>query len=293
MPIIIICMIVLLSASSSVFSAIYGKQSKANPFLFGTFSAFVACLFFLCYNKFQFVFDPYTLLLSCLFAFAYLACTIANIYAMMRGSVALTSLFSSFSLLLPTLFGILYWHEEAKPTFYIGLLLFCVAIVLSNNTKKEETAPGDAKSGGIDLLWLLLATVVFFSNGSCSIIQTFHQKTGGIPFKAEFMIMALIIVFITNLILSLLMLRKEIGSYVKPSALWGGLYGVCNAGINLGVMLLASGGEINQSVFFPVISIGTIALVLVTSIVFFKEKLRPIQYIGVGIGIISIVLLQL
>ncbi len=292
MPIIILCMIVLLNAGASVFSAIYGKQSKANPFLFGTFSAFVACLFFLCYNKFQFVFDPYTLLMSCFFALAYLTCTIANIYAMKRGSVALTSLFSSFSLLLPTLFGILYWHEEAKLTFYIGLLLVCVAIILSN-MKKEEKTPNNEKRSGLDSLWILLVSVVFFSNGSCSIIQTFHQKTGGTPFKAEFMIMALIIVFITNLVISLIMLKKEIGGYVKPSVLWGGLYGICNAGVNLGVMLLASGGEINQSVFFPVISIGTIALVLVASILFFKEKFRPIQYIGVGIGILSVVLLQL
>ncbi len=287
-------MVIVANASCSVFSAYYGRAEKSSPFLFTAVATFVSCIFFFCYNKLRFVFDLYTLLMSCLFGVAYLTATVSNIIAMKRGSVGITSLIVSFSLLLPTLFGIVFWKEETSFAFYIGLLLLICATVLTNMKKAQTDGESEQKkSGKMDILWVVFVFLAFVANGACSIVQTYHQKTGGADYKSEFMIMALCIVCIVNLLVSLIMLKANIKDYIKPAGILGASFGVCNALVNLGVMLLASSGVINQSVYFPMISIGSIIIVFTASLLLFKEKFSPVQYLGIIIGIIAIIFLQI
>lgn len=288
MAYIILISVILALTFGNISKAAYSRKKAASPFLFTALAALFSEIFFLCYNKFQFRPDRHTLIMSTVFAACYLTCNVTALLAMGRGSISISSMISSFSLLLPTLFGIVYWNEAAKPAFWVGIVLFCVSIVLVNiNTTKsgEKVKP--------DFLWIIFVTIMFLGNGGCSIFQTYHQKTGGENFKAEFMIIALAFVFTVNAVISLLTLKKETLSRTKAALPLSLAYGVLNAGVNLGVMFLSSGGEINQSIFFPVISIGDIVLVMLASRVFFKEKLRPLQYAGIAVGIASIVLLQI
>ncbi len=294
MDILILCGTILASACASLSNAFYGKKGKCNPFLFGACASLIACIFFFCYNKFQFHFDRYTLGLAALFAITYLTCDVCVVYAMKRGSVAMTTMISSFSLLLPTLFSVIYWKESTNWLFYVGLVFVCGALVLSNLPKKEEGEnKTQEKRNKLDWIWVILVALVFFANGSCAIIQNFHQKTGGAPFKAEFMILALSIVCITNTIISCVMLKKETVGYLKRASIFGGAYGLFNGVMNLLVMLVASSGIINLSVFYPVLSVGTLALVFTASIIIFKEKFSVVQYVGIALGVVAIVLLQI
>lgn len=292
---IILSATILLSVGGSVSNAVYGRKKDCNAFLFSAVCAFVSALFFICYNRFKFTFDSYTLWISSIFAVAYIVCSIASIYAVRLGSIAITSMFSSFSLLLPTLFGILYWKEPVKLTFCIGILLFCGSVILVNLKGKaqSEDAQGKNKAKQNKLLWIIAVVMLFFSNGTCSITQTFHQKTGGDIYKAEFMIIALAIVFSVNFTIALLMLKRNILTYIKSASACGTAYGLMNAGVNLGVMLLASKNLISSSVFFPVISIGSLVMVFAVSYVFFKERFERVQYVGILLGIGAIVLLQI
>jgi len=49
----------------------------------------------------------------------------------------------------------------------------------------------------------------------------------------------------------------------------------------------------NASVLFPIISISNIMAVWIIGIVFFKERLRVLQAVGLITGVISVVLLKL
>ncbi len=281
----ILVSVVLASTLGSISKAAYCRNGKNSPFLFTAFGALFSGLFFLCYNKFQFSLDKHTLIMSVAFSVCYIVCDVTALLAIKCGSISLTSMFGSFSLLLPALFGIVYWKESVKPLFWIGILLFCISIVLVNINLKEKSKTS--------LIWLILVAFTFFGNGGCSILQTYHQKTGGADFKAEFMIIAMAFVFVSNAVISLFTLKKEVVTYSKRALFWSLLYGLLNAGVNLGVMVLSSGGIINQSIFFPVISVGSLVLVMISSVFLFKEKLDKIQYAGIAVGIISIVLLQI
>ncbi len=288
MSYIILISVVLANTFGSISKAAYCRKGKNSPFLFTALGALVSGLFFFCYNKFQFNLDKHTVIISIVFSLCYLVCDVATLLALERGSISITSMFSFFSLLLPTVFGIVYWKETAKPLFWIGLLLFCVSIVLVNINMSESK-----ENNKINFLWIILVAVTFFTNGGCSIFQTYHQKTGGADFKAEFMIIAMAFVFISNIILSLFTLKEKIVTYSNRAAFWGLLYGLLNAGVNLGIMELSSSGIINQSVFFPVVSVGSLVLVTLASLLFFNEKLNKIQYVGIAVGIASIAMLQI
>ena len=50
-------------------------------------------------------------------------------------------------------------------------------------------------------------------------------------------------------------------------------------------------GVIDSAIFFPVVNGGGLVLTTLAALVFFRERLTKVQWIGVGIGIVSVVFL--
>ncbi len=276
-----------------VAGALYARKTRAyNPFLYTACIAFAALIFFVCYNGFCFRYDPYTVKMALAFSVSYIICSIAEVYSVKTGPVAISSIFFSLSLLIPTFFGVFFWRETIGLPFWIGIALVCGAVVLMYaEPPKKEAKKETPATVQISAKWVLYVLLAFAGNGICSVLQTYHQKTGGVDYKSEFMIIAMAVVVVCNLAISLATKQKIVQQ--MKTAYIGLLAGVMNAVLNLAVMLLSSGGVIPQSIFFPVISIGSMVLVYGASIVLFKEKLSLFQNIGVVLGVAAIVLLQL
>ncbi len=289
---IVLIMVILLNSALFVVSGAYGKKENADTSLFTIFSAIATLIFFACYNRFTFVYDRTTTIFAVIKAILYIVAMYANILAMKCGSVALTSMIASFSLLLPTAFGILYWKEPIRPCFPFGMVLFCASIILSN-LEKRNAPEGTNSKKLVNPQWLLYASLLFFSNGLSSILSTYHQKTGGDQFRGEVMVISKVIVIVAITIFAVIRLRGGIRKRMKHAAIFGMGYGLLNSGISLGVMILATNGVIPQSVFYPVISVGVLVLLFVISRLIFKERFSKAQYVGVLLGAASILLLQI
>jgi multidrug transporter EmrE-like cation transporter len=65
---------------------------------------------------------------------------------------------------------------------------------------------------------------------------------------------------------------------------------VFNAGINFLFMVLA---VMPASVVYPILSAGGTLITAVVAYFVYKEKLSPMQLVGLGVGIASIVLLNI
>ena len=106
------------------------------------------------------------------------------------------------------------------------------------------------------------------------------------------MIIAFSLSSIITLIVSLLFEKGEkIKHGGKSALLWGTL-----CGLSLGIMnvfVLLSVAQVHASIVFPVISGGSMMLIFIASLLFFKEKYRATQYVGFILSIISLVLLSL
>ena len=114
-----------------------------------------------------------------------------------------------------------------------------------------------------------------------------HQVKFPSLYKTEFMFWALLCVSIILLVTY----KAKGGRHTKLKfSLLGTASGIANCLANY-IVLYLSATE-NASVLFPIVAIANIIAVWTIGILFFKEKLRLLQTVGLLIGVISVVLLK-
>ncbi len=217
------------------------------------------------------------------FAVSFGSAAFFSFMAVQVGSMSLTSLAVSYSLVIPTMYGLTRPEESVSVTLVVGVLLLLGSLFLVN-AKKEEAA--------FSLRWLLYAVLAFLGNGVCSTVQTMQQHRFDGQYKSEFMLSAMFLLSVFFFAVAFTRRKKVVFSCVKQG--WPAMVtnGLCNGTVNLFVMLLVSGG-MAASVMFPVISGGGLILTTLLSVVVYREKLSVPQYIGLAMGTASVVLMNL
>ena len=271
-----------LSAQSVVRKAYINKTSDKGAFTFNALTSLFAALFFLFISGFDLHFTWEILPYALGFALAYGTTVLMSFYAIKIGSLSLTSLITSYSLIIPTFFGLIFLGEKAGALFYVGLGILFVSLFLMNSKHSDSK---------ITLKWVIAVFLAFLGNGACSTVQTAQQKAFSGQYKSEMMITALLAVTVVMVVASVFAEKDEI----KPAIQSGGLYaagcGICNGICNLLVMLLAV--RMDASIMFPVISAGGIVITGAVSMFLYKEKLSRGQYIALALGIASVVLMNI
>ena len=272
-------------AMQSVFAKQYQRKVKGASVLFAALSAMTALLFFWALSGFQLRIEWSVLPYAVAFAVAYSASVLALVIAIGCGKLSLTALINSYSLVIPTLYGVLFLDESLKTVSYIGFALLAISLFMVNYAGKQ------AEDGRITLQWIIAVLVAFLGNGMCSTIQKAQQLACDGKYKNEFMVISL---FIAVILLSAAAVCRE-KAVMKTSVKSGGylamLYGLCNGIVNLLVMVL--GGRMPVSIMFPVISAGSIVLTAVISLTVYRERLHAVQLVGVLLGVLSIICLNL
>ncbi len=271
-------------SAQGVTTKYYGQRTNGKgSYWFNVISRFFALLFFVVTAtsfSFDWAFVPYSLG----FGFFYGLGAIFNFLAIRTGSLSLTSLITSYSLMLPTAYGLLFLHDPIGKGFFAGLFLLLVSLFLINQKSKTEGAP-------ISLKWLIFVALSFIGNGGCSIAQAMEQKAFSGAYKSEFMIVALIFVVIVITIFSLCTEKKEIAPCTKKGWWLAAICGVANGIVNLLVMILQ--GKMPVSVLFPLVSAGGLVLTFFLSKYLYKEKLSKRQLLGFFLGVCSVIFLNL
>ncbi|MBQ8605574.1 MAG: EamA family transporter [Clostridia bacterium] len=258
------------------------KTGNKCAFLYSGVSMAVAALFFLITSGGKLSFEikllPYCLAFALFFGMSVLF----TFFAVREGSLSFTSLATSYSLIIPTLSGIVLYDESVSTFFYFGLAALLVSLVLINEYK-------DGKK--FTLKWIVYVLLAFIGNGMCSTVQTYQQHVFDGKYKSELMIIALLTVSAVLVIISLCKERKDIGICIRKGAPYMALYGIKVALVNLLVMVLSR--KMNVSIMFPLISGGGLIATSLVSIVFYKERLTKKQYFGLLLGVIAVVLINI
>lgn len=243
---------------------------------------FVAMLFFIITNKGNLEFKLLVLPYSFAFASSFVAALLFSFLAIRDGSLSLTSLATSYSLILPTIFGLVFNGEPIKVELIIGIILLMVAIFFINS-KKTYTK--------ITAKWCIYVFLAFLSNGISPIIQNLHQTRFSGKYINELMIVALFLCFVFFLIMTIINEKNEAINLIKKGFFTMILSGITNGAANLFVMLVI--GLAASSIVFPVISAGTIILTILISVFIYKEKFAPKQIVGLILGIAAVVFLNI
>lgn len=261
----------------------YNLKIVNGTYGFGAMSSLVALIVFLLTSGGKLEFSWQVLPYSFLFAVSYSAAVVFSILAINEGPLALTSLMIQYSLMIPTVYG---FFGNAKPTvfLYIGIAFLLVSLLFINLNKK-----GGKK---ISFKWGIYAFLAFLGNGFCSTFQMIQQDRFDGGYKSEFMIGAYFISAIIMMAIALFRERDHLSKEICDGSVMWFICGLANGVVNLFVMLLKS-NKMPEFILFPLVSAGGIVATFIVSLFIYKEKMTKNQNIGLALGIISVVFLNL
>ena len=177
-----------------------------------------------------------------------------NIY---QNGIMLSSLFGKLGILVPTLMAVFVFHEKPKFTQITGVITAVLAILLINLER------GGFKKGGKRVLILILLLCTGITDSMANI----YYKTGSSALKDHY----LFYIFLAALILAFLMVLFKKQRLTLKDVLFGVLIGVPNYFSSR--FLLLAVGSLPAVITYPVYSVGTLIVITVASVLFFKEKL--------------------
>jgi drug/metabolite transporter (DMT)-like permease len=204
--------------------------------------------------------------------------------AIKTGSLSLSALIMQYSLIVPAIYGILMLGEPPKITLFIGLLLLIVSLILVNLSGKEEHVRPTLK-------WAIIVGLSFIGNGACVTVQKVQQVDFNRQYISEFMIVSIAISVLILLCLTLIFDRKELAYNVKKGGLIAAGSGMCNGIANFLMLVLA--GILPASVMYPVVAAGGTITSSLAALLIYREKMSGRQLLGLGIGILAIIALNL
>lgn len=204
--------------------------------------------------------------------------------ALSKGPVSLTTLIGSCAFVIATWFGVIYAHEPTINTIqHIGMSMLVISLILCINPKKSGER--------LTIKWFLYAFSFFIAGGFLGIVnKMFGKSTASSQVNAMMLTASLVTAilftvasFIINFITGKPLPKIHKGSwiYIILCAITSCLYQ------RLNVMLAK---EILSVIFFPVSNGSMVILSTIMGKVVFKEKMLPIQIIGIFVGIFAIVI---
>ena len=278
--IIFLLIVVVTLTLQNVFKKSYSQRRK-DIFVFNTVYGIAAALLFLVFSKGEFNFCAEIIPYVLGFSVCFITCTFTSLMAVKTGSLALSSLIISYSLTIPTLYGILFLNNPTSLLFYTGIILLLVSLFLVNYEKGEKK---------ITKRWLVYVAFSFVSNGLCSTIQNTQQIKFNGAYKSEFMLTVYILVAVVMGIAAMFTEKQEVKTALNKYTVLALACGIANGLTSLFVMMLST--RMPTSVMFPIISAGSILATALISNSVYKERFSKQQLIGILLGTASIVCLS-
>lgn len=207
------------------------------------------------------------------------------------GPVSITSLIGCCSLIVPTLFGLIFYREAVNFLQIIGLVLLFIALYLCVDPKSNMK---------ISKKWIVFCVIFFLCAGASGIILKMYNKSDSSAEMNTMMIITALtamVSFVIIYVVSGLLRVKNNQSFLiieknKNAFLWSilfiGLCGLVSGGYQRLNMYLT--GALPSIVFFPTFNGVVIFLSCISGVVLFKEKLSVKQIVGLVLGVICIML---
>lgn len=203
-----------------------------------------------------------------------------------RSGLSVVSVATKMSVVIPILFGILYYNDSLSVLKISGIVLALMAVYLASVKSKD----------GIKLkkTLLIFPALVFLGSGiidiSIKYIEGKYLSEGDLPI---FLTTVFGTAGITGLlIIGIQMLRKHFTFKVK-SILAGICLGIPNYGSMYFLVKALRNDTFDSSTIFTINNVGIVMVSTLIGITLFTEKLQFKNWIGIALAVISIILVSL
>jgi len=287
MPVLWIVLGRLVHQLEGVFIKKYNAKHEKGGFIFTAIVSLCSMAFFLVTdlitdsNGIQMTFP-----LVLFGVFSGIAFAIASLFtyiALGCGSYVLSRLLLSYGILITIAYG-LFIGERLSLFGWLGILLIAVSLYLLKGDEKEETVKISKK-------WIITIMLSVIFAGVFSILQRHQQIKFNNLYDNEFMVITLAVSALCLFVIGVVRDRKDLGYIIKKGSLYAIGAGVSNGATNLLTLYVYT--LLPISFVSPVSAgIATIISFLISKLIF-KEKFSKLQYLGVVLGGISLVLFNL
>ena len=264
----------------------------SGGFDFNAVACLTAAVILLCWGGFG-ASSVFTIVLGVAFGAVTALQGITNIAALQVGPMSYTSVIISFSTLISSLSGVMFFDESLGWAQIVGMVLMLASFVLA--------AKSDVDEKKANLKWLFMCLIAFVATGGIGVMQKVHQSSEYRDELNAFLIIAFVSSAVLCAFFAALMKRRESRFANEKEKKKNGKRQVW---LLLGIMI-ASGacvavnnkfnlylsGVMDSAVFFPIVNGGGLVLTTLAAVLLFKEKLSTKQWIGVVLGIASVVFL--
>lgn len=202
-----------------------------------------------------------------------------------RNGLSVVSVASKMSVIIPVIFGIYVYNEGVGFQKIIGIILALVSVYLTS--MKPKTLENISKG-----LWLPI--VLFFGSGiidtSVKYIETTYLPENGIPiFLATIFVFGFII---GSSILIFKAIRKPYKIPLK-TIVGGSILGLVNYSSVYFLLKALNHDNLESSTLFTINNVAIVMISTLLGLAFFKERISKMNWLGIALAIISIVIVTL
>ena len=277
------------SATTTVGGRLYNARVQKYENVSGLYTTLVPCfgaLGWLCIWITDLSFDIRVIPYSLLYGLFYLSFTVGMLCALKYGSTSLTGLVKQISLVGVSIWGFAFWATPFSYVAIIGIILTVAALVLCLLKREEGSDNYDVRR------WMLYITLVAVGNAGCSITQRYQQIAFNYEYKNGFMFFAILFTALVCLLFAVNGKKNNWDSAIREAWWCPAITGLSGAFSNVFIFLMIR-DNMSSSVIYPGIAVGGLMITTLISYSFFKERLRPLQWVGLAVGAAALVLLNL
>ena len=224
----------------------------------------------------------YTLILGALFIIVFNLMAITT----QKSGLSVVSVATKMSVVVPVLFGLLYYNESLGTVKLIGIAIALIAVYLTSNKSKQGIT--------VNRKSIVLPILVFIGSGiidtSIKFLEDTYVANNDVPlFSAIIFLAAAIIGFIIIII----QVMSGNFKFEFKNVIAGICLGVPNYFSIYFLVKTLRSDILESSGIFAINNVSIVTLSTFAGIFIFKEKLIKKNWIGIGLAILSIILISI
>lgn len=284
--ILLMTLSLLVHKFEGIFTKKYNGKHNKGEFIFTSIISLFSMIFFLAKDlitdKSGLQFGGPVIIYGVIGGIGFATASITMYYALKWGSFGLTSLLSSFGILITIAHG-LFLGETISWLSWIGIALIGISIFLVKGGKEEKVK--------FTTKWLIMTVFAILTAGLYGILQRQQQVEFNSSLNNEFMIITLGVSATCLFIVGVIKDGKHLKEVFKHGFLYAAGGGMANGltnFLNLYVYTL-----VPISFAAPMKTGISILLSFIIANIIFKEKYSKKQYLGVVLGTTALILFNI
>lgn len=214
-------------------------------------------------------------------------------YSVEKNGLAIAAVASKTSLVIPFIFSVVLYSEQAPFITLAGIVLAIVAVVLTlwQSKAKSSVVKKPKKYTGVHVMLPLL---VFLATGLLDALIKYVEKHFMTPDNNnQYLIHTFLVAFIAGLLLLMFQLFFRSVRF-QPRALLAGLViGIPNYFSIWCLVKVLKEYPTLSSVVIPVNNMGIVLLSAVVAWLFFREKLSVLNWVGIILALLAVLMIAI